>query len=571
MISIIKKVIGNTPKQWAIFSFGLYFLVLLHYFQLNQGGSGLNHPMNPLGWIIVSVVIACALVQIARSGHFRFNYLSKNFAIACLILLIPLVYSGETGWYSHQRLLGLFAGLALLFSIQQLNFKRRDYFKVFFFIIIAAALESTLGLFQYYVLPYFPELNLNTARPSALFFQPNVAASFFVIGALLSLVALQRGPKKTALLGYFCYFCTLTCAMAIGLLQSRTGYIAAIVGSILLLSHSSAVNKKWLATVTLGILISVISINSLERFSRSSEVYGHPGLRVQIYTDSLEIIAKRPLMGHGYGSFIPTYLEHQADKLHKKNTGESYRPAYKMDHPHNEVLLWLVEGGLIGLAAMLLIFFTICRVLFRAQKQRLLLLALLFPSAFHTLTEFPFYQSVAAWMVFIIFCAFALPQTQCMTISTSKASVYHLTATLLVIITTLYMVSILISQQRVSRTAEDPQSAVILNTALPFVSDSFIELRNQQRLSISMQRGLDSEVNYYFNWAGKVNQVAPRPNRYKNQLLAALYFKKIELANKILAQAKALYPTVDWQEQEEWINQRKTEIRRTNQTANPVN
>lgn len=564
MISMIKKVVGNTPKQWAIFSFGLYFLILLHHFQLNQGGSGLNHPMNPLGWIIVSVVIACALVQIARSGQFRFNYLSKNFAIACLILLIPLVYSGETGWYSHQRLLGLFAGLALLFAIQQLDFKRRDYFKIFFFIIIATCIESTLGLLQYYVLPFFPELNLNAARPSALFYQPNVAASFFVIGALLSLVALQRSLKKKSILCYVCYFCTLTCAIAIGLLQSRTGYIAAIVGSILLLSHSSATNKKWLATVTLGILISIISINSLERFSRSSEVYGHPGLRVQIYTDSLEIIAKRPLMGHGYGSFIPAYLEHQAAKLNKNNTDEAYRPAYRIDHPHNEVLLWLVEGGLIALAAILLIFFTICRVLYRAQRQRLLLLALLFPFAFHTLTEFPFYQSIAAWMVFITLCAFALPQTQRLTFSTSKASVYHLSAGLLVTITTFYMVSILISQERVSSATEDPQSAATLNTALPFVSDSFIELRNQQRLSISMQRGLDSEVNFYLNWADKMNLVAPRPNRYKNQLLAALYFKQIELAHNILTRAKALYPTLDWQEQGAWINQRKVEIRRTN-------
>jgi len=571
MIKTITTMSGHTPKKWAIFALGLYFIVLMHYFQFNHGGSGLNHPMNPLGWIIVSLVIACGLWKIANSGRFKFNFLSRNIAIAYVLLLIPLFYSGDTAWYSHQRLLGLFAGLAFLFAIQQLEFNRKDYFRLFNFIIVAALIESTLGLIQYYVLPSYPQLNIVTTRPAALLFQPNVAASFFVIGAALSLVTLQRKVKSNNPLKYLCFACTFTCTLAVVLLQSRTGFISSIVVTILLLSYHSSVNKKWLAIVLLGITIGIISINSTDNFSRSSDVYSHPGVRAQIYSDSLELIAKEPLLGHGYGTFIPRYLEQQAVKLALGSSPESYLPAYKMNHPHNEVLLWVVEGGLISLLAILLIFITLCKTLYQARRQTLLSAALLFPLALHTLTEFPFYQSVATWIIFIILCSFTQSKTKSISLSTSKTSIYQVSAVLLVFITSIYMLSMLTSQYRTSVATDDPNSTILLNSAQPFVSDSFIEQQNQQKLVISLQRGIDSEVRYYLSWAKSMNNVAPRPNRFSNRLLAALYLKDLKLADEILSQAKYLYPTLEWTKQTQWIVARKNQISRTNPPAVTVN
>jgi len=553
----LKALIGDSPKKWAIFTFGAYFLVVMHYFQFNHGGSGLNHPMNPLGWIVVSIIIACGLLQISRSGEFRYNILSRNLSIACFILLIPLLYSGDTGWYSHQRLLGLFAGLALLFSIQQFQFKRKDYFTIFAFIMVAVLIESILGLVQYYILPLFPEFNLTSTRPTALLFQANVAASFYVIGLSLSLMLLQRAAKNKGTLHYLCSTTALTCSTAIILVQSRTGLIAAIMITLLLLTYRSANNKKWLLTVAIGALIAIASINALDRFSRDQEVYTHPGLRIQIYTDTLELIVKKPLIGHGYGSFAPAYLAHQAKKIQKKQQERGYFPAYRMTHPHNEVLLWVMEGGIASFIAILIIVFTIISVIISSKKQKLLICALLFPLAFHTMTEFPFYQSVATWCIFIIFLSFSQQSTQSATFSTSKASVYKLSGALLVFLTTSYMLSILVSQHRTAYAIDNPQSPILLNTPLPFRSDTFIERQNQQKLTIAMQRNVHSEVNNYLQWAKRINHVAPQAARFKNQILAALYLRKYSEAQRSFAQAKNLYPTLDWAQQADWLKRSK--------------
>jgi len=558
MINTVKKVVGNSPKQWAMFSFGLYFLVLLHYFQFNHGGSGLNHPMNPLGWIIVSIIIGCGLLQIANKGEFRYNTLSRNIGIGCLILLIPLAYSGDTGWYSHQRLLGLFAGLALLFAIQQLQLKRQDYFKLFSIIVVAALIESTISLVQFYVLPYFPQLNLNLSRPSALFFQPNVAASFYTMGLLFSIILLQRDKHAKPSFISLYYLCCLTCSIAIVLLQSRTGYVAAIITMLLLLCFRSSVNKKWFLTIVVGAVIAITSLNFLDRYTRDSEVYGHPGLRSQIYTSSLEIIANKPIQGHGYGSFAHVYIEHQATRKNE------FKPTYQLGHPHNEILLWLIEGGMISAIGLLVMVFTIIIAIFKPKNQRILNFILLLPLALHSLTEFPFYQSVASWIVFILCCAFIQSKTLKISFSTSKTVVYTFCAILLISLTTLYMSSILVSQKRISNVLYTQDGSELLNTELPFLSTDFIELRNKDKLKISLSRGITSEVIRYFEWATKLNNVFPRSTRYKNQLLAALYLKKFDDADRTLSEAKRLFPTLMWTEQEQWIINRKNEIKRTN-------
>lgn len=561
MSNWLTKYIGASPKQWTITTLGFYFLVILHYFQFNHGGSGLNHPMNPLGWIVVSIIIGYGLLQISKSGEFRFNYLSKNIALGCGLLLIPLAYSGDTGWYSHQRLLGLFAGLALLLAFQQMNFKRHDYFRLFSFIVAGIFIESILSLVQFYILPYFSQLNLNLSRPTALFFQANVAATFFVMGLLLSITLLQRRGKVNRKLNYLYYACTFTCAVVICLIQSRTGFISALVGISLLLCYKSSVNKKWLALTLLGVVIAIMSLATLDRFTRNVDVYGHPGLRTQIYDDSLAIINEKPIIGHGYGSFARVYIEHQATKL---GDIDNYQPVYKLSHPHNEILLWVIEGGGIALLALILICGTVTWMIFYNQRHALLILALLFPLGLHCLTEFPFYQSVAAWMIFLLFLCFSLPKTQIKTIPTSKVTVYHTLTVLLITLTTIYMGSIMISQKRISKVLYSQNGSALLNTQLPFLSSDFEEMLNKDKLTISMRHGIDSEVQQYQQWAIKLNNVFPRANRYKNLLLAALYFKQFELAENILADAQRLYPTQDWQEQEQWVIDRKNEPKHKN-------
>ena len=62
-------------------------------------------------------------------------------------------------------------------------------------------------------------------------------------------------------------------------------------------------------------------------------------MRWTVLKTSLALFAERPWMGWGVGSFAAVFLE-RAGPL---GLGS-------ISHPHNELVLWLVEGGLVGLA-----------------------------------------------------------------------------------------------------------------------------------------------------------------------------------------------------------------------------
>jgi O-antigen ligase len=71
------------------------------------------------------------------------------------------------------------------------------------------------------------------------------------------------------------------------------------------------------------------------------------GQRMEFYRVSLEIAKDRPLLGHGTGSFTSAYAE--------KMKGQQ---AMLTRNPHNEYLHWLVQLGVVGLAALLYLFWT---------------------------------------------------------------------------------------------------------------------------------------------------------------------------------------------------------------------
>jgi O-antigen ligase len=73
------------------------------------------------------------------------------------------------------------------------------------------------------------------------------------------------------------------------------------------------------------------------------------GRRLDYWKRSLKAISEKPLLGHGVGSWKPQYVRLGGlDALPPSN-------------PHNQYLLWAVEGGLIGMAFMIAILVALYR------------------------------------------------------------------------------------------------------------------------------------------------------------------------------------------------------------------
>lgn len=81
----------------------------------------------------------------------------------------------------------------------------------------------------------------------------------------------------------------------------------------------------------------------IQNYMQGSSVSGQ-GMRLEIYEKTLDIIAEKPLTGHGVAQWVPLYRQHA-----KGLSSEM------MAAPHNDYLLYMAEIGLLGLAALLAI------------------------------------------------------------------------------------------------------------------------------------------------------------------------------------------------------------------------
>jgi O-antigen polymerase len=164
----------------------------------------------------------------------------------------------------------------------------------------------------------------------------------------------------------------------------------------------------WLLALFIGLGISLSSIQNMSSGGRNIESFQSTDNRQGIYAQSFDMIQEKPLTGWGYGNFEAAFLNYYAEKY--ANGEYKHAVVQNLDHPHNELLLWAVEGGVIP--TLLLICFSLYLIyrVFRHLnvKHGLLALGLIIPLSIHANTEYPFYQSISHWLVFSVLIAFLL-------------------------------------------------------------------------------------------------------------------------------------------------------------------
>jgi O-antigen ligase len=115
-----------------------------------------------------------------------------------------------------------------------------------------------------------------------------------------------------------------------------------------------------LGCLTVWGLVSATGASMVERLE-----YGRDGLRLLIYQDTLAMIADRPLLGHGYGSYGTSFLRYR----------ERAAGPLVVDKAHNTYLEHAAELGipatvLLYLAPLLLVLFCL-RGAFVRRKEKI--------------------------------------------------------------------------------------------------------------------------------------------------------------------------------------------------------
>jgi len=394
---------------------GSYLLLVMHVF-LNivfdgQGVRGFYLPFNMLGWIFISVLIGVGLWQIARSRQLVMSPLLVGSWVGFLLLLVPLFYpNSEFREQAIPRFFCIAGGLLFYFSLLQWRFDAATRISLMYLILGAVLVEVGLGVMQYFVLGednwmmYDTRLN----RPYGIFQMPNVLSSFLATGLALALYLLRwdtasvqirwrQAMIAVALLGI---------PLLLVVILSRAGQVGALLASALLLPVLWRHERRVAVWAGVAILISLVAgllCLMFVHMGRNPETYQlTTSSRLLYWTHVLEMIRETPWLGIGYRGFETHFVHHYYD-IARLRPGMPFIEQ-GLDHPHNELLFWTIEGGVVAALGLLVAAGIYLRQLCRvpAWSKRISLLAMLLPILFHTLVELPLYYSLAHGIVFLI-------------------------------------------------------------------------------------------------------------------------------------------------------------------------
>lgn len=535
--------------------FAIYCLLGMHYFQQNLGGSGLELPINDVAWIFISLLIGIGLWQITSAKQISFNIITKLFIIAIIIMIVPVVFAkSQLVGQSYPRLIGLFGGFLLFFALQQMRFNTRQVHQLLFFILAAVVIEAVLSLTQYYILPSNNIMGYSKIvnRPYGIFQQPNVTASFLVTGIVLSLYLLSFA--KCWHTRALCYTSAFLVSIPTILLLSRTGYISLFLAPLLVLPwayHQIKNNGNfrilwiWLAFFFTGITIGGVTLELAEHVARDAAQLTNPGGRLPIYQFCWHMFLQKPLLGWGYGGFEVNYLHAYADALSQGLIAAGSDA--NLNHPHNELLLWGVEGGIIPLIGIGVLGWGILRTIFSQSKLKAMaFIGLLFPILLHTQTEYPFYHSASHWAIFIVLLWYISESTiQIQNYTFSYTFFFRTFALLIPLVTALYMLTTLhTTYLLVQYEKSDPKDLTpLLKVENPMSWITRMEFNVMTyRLQSALYKNDKNEINHYIEWAEKMVQVTPRANIYINWIYALDKLEEKVEAESLFERAKHLYP-----------------------------
>lgn len=545
------------PADLFIGFLALFFIVAVHYLQINRSGTGLELPFNTMGWIPLSWAIGTGLYVISRTHRFVYTELSVRLVILVCLLVWPIFLPMANQEAVLDSMLGLLAGLILFVSLQQFRFDQDRKVLLLLLVIIAVWVELILGWDR-----FLRSLGIGISGtrpvwqgdPHGVFQQRNVFASLIATGIVLSAYLLGYCSKLYDKSFQPCFIVLLLLPLAgihlLNAMYSRTGWLGAGLGMLLVLPYllrnaSRLISLAWLLSLAAGFLLTWQLAANTSWEAPERDIATVTGLRQIHFPQTLEMILAKPVLGYGYGTFESAYLHFTAEKF---ASGESELPGIsRLDHPHNELLFWGAEGGLYAVGILLLAaWFVWRRVWVLPVLHRLAAVGIFFPIVLHTQVEYPFYQSVLHWTIFVLFI-YWVDQFSAETRVRELKSVLliRLCAFLIPVIATLFLATTLHTGYLLSRFEGDlePNVESLSGITNPVVYQDRINWAIMSRLVLSGAINNRPEfAQPYIEWGPDLVARKPRPNFYRFLILAHQVAGDEESLQRVLQEAVYLFP-----------------------------
>lgn len=403
------------------FCLSAVFLVLMHLFLPNMGGV-IAMPFEYLVWLGIFTIVLLAVLQALRAGVLVLPTLRLYvFGFAALLLassvfnpiLNPQLFAVEA--------LRFVALIVLWLALHQFPLEERDRERILFLIFASGAIEAVIGMLQFHgiptAIPLLPPTAAQAGNIWGVFQQKNLYASWMALSLVVSLHLVTtetfRALRPFVRAAFFASIGLMAAGMMLA--TSRTGLLGLIAGAVVLLAARFSHYRQswrpvlvWGAVLLAGVAYGVVPVGS----ERTLETYqatmlkgkeSSNALRLLMYETSFEMFREQPLVGLGFANFAALYPYYQTDVIEAEPHNRRAVSSDVISHPHNEALKILVEGGLTGLAAMLVLAWGFIRLLWRLPREQAgVYAALLAPVGLHILTEFPLQLSVVHSLGFVL-------------------------------------------------------------------------------------------------------------------------------------------------------------------------
>ena len=404
----------------AVFAF--YFFIGMHLYLPHVGGGGLYVPYNIFGWSTIGILLGISFWYTSENRKLDFSKFQIFGWVMFILFLIPMYYpNNEFAYRSTYRILFVAGGIALYGVFIQMRLNKDDKAHILLIILVAVFIQSMVGIIQYYGLFSTPfSLFEKKIFPYGTFQQKNVMTTFLATGIGISLFLLTNrlGLLKHKIYLYFLLLVPFTSSLIIIAIKSKAGYIAlfsTIIFQLFLVNFNSKKLRVWFLSLFLGLFIGWISPKAVN-YSKSSTVPLYERdiksqmstikTRVLYYSTSWQMFMDNKIFGVGYGRF-PREIRNYLAKLRSKSPESDFKISEYIDHPHNEILLWVSEGGVAPLIGFIILIFSFIAMLSkRSRSDVFLCFSLISPIGFHAMFELPFFISVPHWITIIFLIYF---------------------------------------------------------------------------------------------------------------------------------------------------------------------
>lgn len=423
-------------KKLHLISLSLVFLSVL-YSQSNIGAQGLYLPFNIVIWLLVGLLSLVSILKVIRTKRvYITNFLNFTVSFLLLVLSIGLI---NTNLDSVDIVLVSFSFLGIslfLFALTQYNLDKKDLIFLLYVLCFVGFMESLISFIQIHddkfwvftnVIQY-AALTISKGVPVGSFQQVNMLATFLVFALISTLFLLLHDEIKYKFkyLAIFNKFILIVLAVifsyVIALSGSRAALLALFISLIFLIigSIKQLKNRKlsflfWLFAILIGVYLAHLFSGGapgiLGANEKMSKVIVGGDVRWLLYDLAYHQFMESPLIGHGIGNYLPSLLETASKIGVAKEFEEVDLTIFK--HPHNEIVYWLINSGVVVLLGVLLLIFLYFKSLMHSYSlYGFALFALATPFLISSQLSYPFTLSVLHLILLVLFLSVGVQKSR---------------------------------------------------------------------------------------------------------------------------------------------------------------